>query len=780
MDRQERHFPSFSLTEREMEVLRQLAEGLSNREIADRLVTTTGTVKWYNRQIYNKMGVSTRVEAVRRALELQLLDQDRMLSASDMHAASPFKHNLPAEATHFIGRKRELAAVRRLLQMSRLVTLTGSPGTGKTRLALRLGHELVDWLPDSAYVVFLAPITDPAVVEKTIAEVLGVAFQQEQPLIETLKQALRTRQILLILDNFEHLLPTASLVSELLTAAPGLKVLVTSREALHLYGEQEYTVPPLELPDADHFDLETLTHCESVALFVQRAQAAQSDFTLTMENAQQIAQICQRVEGLPLAIELSAARVKLFTPSALLMRLSKPLDALTGGARDLPLRQRTLRQTIDWSYELLDDNEKRLFRRLAVFVGGWTLEAVEAVGGADLDIPPVDVLSSLVDKSLVYRDIGTDGEPRFHVLEMIREYAAEQLRASGEIDKVRMSHTEYFAAFTRKGSSGLIGPEQTQWRLRLDAELGNCRGAMSWCLASRNSALGLEIADALVFFWYLADHVTEACQWFDQLLKDREAIPVDLRAKALTSAAVATFYRGDHERSIVFCHAGLDLARQTGKRQTAAWGLIFLGANQMRPVMPLENFKSVLALFAEAMDLFRQVDNRWGMARCLTVTGETHRLQGDYVKAGALYQESLVIFRELDNLWGITMSLFNLGYVALFLGDAAQAVAQFREGLALSQTASEKQRIASALAGLAGVVGMMHHPQAAAHLFGAAEALFESIGVKIAPGDRADYERNVAATRVQLDAETFAHLWQQGREMPLEQVITYALELDLR
>ena len=436
--------PYETLSKRAVEILRLLDEGMSDREIAERLVMTINTVKWYNRQIYSILDVGSRTQAIARARELQLLDNDSSTQFAFQTTPLLPKHNLPADVTPFIGRKQAVADIKRLLDSTRLLTLVGPPGTGKTRLALRVGREVIASFREGVYFVSLAPLSDPAMVTSNIAGCVGVNETPGQPLIETLKQVFRQSEMLLILDNFEHLLAAAPQVSDLLAAAPGLKVLATSRQPLHLYGEQEYAVPPLELPDPQRLDQQALAGCESAALFVQQARAARSDFELTAENALDVAQICIRLEGLPLAIELAAARIKRLTPRSLLARLMSRLDTLTGGAHDLPARHKTLRQTIDWSYDLLSDEEKRLFSRLAVFRGGGSLESITAICSPGLSIDALEGVESLLNKSLLFQQEGGAGEPRFLMLETIHEYAWEQLEASGEAETMQRRSAAYF------------------------------------------------------------------------------------------------------------------------------------------------------------------------------------------------------------------------------------------------------------------------------------------------------------------------------------------------
>jgi predicted ATPase len=449
-------------------------------------------------------GVGSRTQAIARARELQLLEAAALSRPAPPEIQDRPKHNLPVETTHFVGRQAEIETVRRLLDATHLLTLVGPPGTGKTRLALQVAGEIADSFRDGAFFVSLASIGDPALVTNTIAGAVGVDEANDQPLIETLKLVLRQSHLLLILDNFEHLLPAATQVSELLAAAPQLKVLATSREPLHLYGEQEYAVPSLALPDLARLDLQALAACESIALFVQQARAVRPDFALTPDNAADVANICVRLEGLPLAIELAAARIKLLPPRTLLARLASRLDTLTGGAQDRPARHQTLLNTIEWSYNLLSEDEKRLFARLAVFRGTFSLDAVETVcgdglpGSAPGSVPGsapgartahlFDGLASLVNKSLIQQQELPGGEPRFVMLETLHEYAWERLRAAGLHEETAARHSAYYLELVLGYEGALHGREPRAVVELIRPDLDNIRQAWQWLAAEAAAA----------------------------------------------------------------------------------------------------------------------------------------------------------------------------------------------------------------------------------------------------------------------------------------------------
>jgi predicted ATPase len=516
-------------------------------------------------------------------------------------------NNLPMQPTLLVGREREVEDVRgRLLAPEvRLLTLTGPGGTGKSRLALQAAADLFEEFEDGVFFVALATLTDPALVASSVAQVLGVRESADQPLLEGIKDYLQDKRLLLVLDNFEQVLEAAPLAGEILSAAPRLKVLATSRIPLGIYGEREYAVPPLAIPDPKRLPtLEILSHYEAVRLFVERAEATKAGFEITSENAPAVAEICARLDGLPLAIELAAARIKLLPPSAILARLSNRLKLLTGGARDLPERQRTLRGTIEWSHTLLEEGEKTLFARMAVFLGGRTLEAVEAVCGAvgDLPMDAFDGVSSLVDKSLLRQEEGPEGEPRFVMLETIHEYAREKLRESGEAEELGRAHARHFLDLAEEAE--LTGPEQAGWLELLEAEHDNLRAVLSRSLEGEDPELGLRLASALRYFWFLRGHWSEGRGWLEEVLAANAGAEASVRAKALGGLAKRAVEQGDHERAKTLLGEALVLSRKLGSMVNFAEGL------------------ETLAEMAAALGDFPRAARLWGAANTLReVTG---------------------------------------------------------------------------------------------------------------------------------------------------------------
>ena len=688
-------------------------------------------------------------------------------------------HTLPSQPTPLIGRASEVRTVCALLGRAdvRLVTLTGPGGTGKTRVAVQVAAELLDRFSDGVFFVNLAPIFDPDLVPTTIAQALGLREAGGGPLLEGLIAYLRDRSLLLVLDNFEQVLAAAPIVAALLATSPALHVLVTSRAALRLSGEHEYPVPPLALPDPKRPpDLEALSQCEAVTLFVQRARAARPDFQVTAENAPAIAELCARLDGLPLAIELAAARVKLLSPQALLARLGRRLSLLTGGARDLPARQQTLRGTLDWSYDLLDPAERALFARLAVFVGGCSLEAAETVCGADgdLSLDVLDDLALLVDKSLLRQVEGPDGEPRFEMLETIREYAAERLETSGDAEEVRRRHAGRFLALAEQAAPELIGPRQGAWLEWLEREHDNLRAALGWALERDEVTVGLRLAAALGHFWEVRGHFGEGQGWLDRALSRWPDAPAPERAGALSAAGNLAYIRSEYDRAAVLLEESLTLRRALGDQPGIAQSLHYLG----RVVHYCQDFERAATLYAESLALRRALNDRYGVAWALNSSAVLARDQGDDERASALFEESLALFRELGHDWGIGLLLNNLARVARDRADWDRAIARCAESLAIFGSLGFRHGVAWVLGNLVVVAHRRDAWESAARLHGAAEAIREALGpgpLSLSPRERRTYEAAVAATRTRIGERAFAEAMAAGRTMPPEQVAQAAL-----
>ncbi len=591
--------------------------------------------------------------------------------------------------------------------------------------------ELSESFAGGVFFVDLAPLRHPSLVLSTIAQTLGIQEAAGQSLLERLKEGLRQKQLLLLLDNFEQVLSAAVQVADLLAACPRLKVLVTSRETLHVRAEHEFAVPPLALPEPSHLpELAALAQSEAVALFLERAKATKPDFQLTPANARAIAEICTRLDGLPLAIELAAARIKFLPPQALLARLDQRLQVLTSGARDMPARHQTLRHTIAWSYDLLDAQEQRLFRRLAVFVGGCTPEAVEAVSttDGDTDANVLEGMASFLDKSLLQQIERDGGEPRFAMLETIREYGLEVLASDGEAQATRQAHAAYYLALAEQAEPELSGPQQITWFERLEREHDNLRTALSWFLVQgadgQNRELALRLSGALSRFWEIRGYVSEGRHWLERALDGSRGVRSAVRAKALIGAGALAPLQDDFGQAEALCGEGLALYRELGDRRGSATALSSLGyATMMR-----SNYAAAHALFEEALALFREVGDTGGSVSPLYLLASVLFYQGEYARAQALLEESLVLSREGGDVRGHALSLVLLGLVLPFQGDLARAHARLEESLAVSRQVGYKRNIGLSILFLGMVAFLQGDVTAARSLLEESLVLFKEVG----------------------------------------------------
>jgi predicted ATPase/class 3 adenylate cyclase len=730
-----------------------------------------------------------------------------------------YRNNLPLQPTPLVGREKEVSEVRNLMrgEETRLLTLTGPGGTGKTRLALQAAADLLDDFSNGAFLVPLATLTQAELLLPTVAETLGVRETGEQPLDETLKAYLHERRLLLLLDNFEQVLGAAPTVTGLLAGAPGLKVLATSRAPLGLYGEQEYAVPPLSVPDVRHLpDLKTLSQYEAVRLFIERAKSGKVDFEVTDENAPAVAEICVRLDGLPLAIELAAARIKMLPPKAMLQRLTSRLKFLTGGARDLPERQRTLRATIEWSFALLDEGEQLLFGRLAVFSGGRTLEAIEAICDAEGDLP-VDAfegVSSLLDKSLLRQEEGPNGEPRFVMLETVHEFAREKLEESAEAEEIKRAHAEYFLTLAEEAYPELRGPDQLEWLERLEAEHDNMRAALSWAMERKEAELVLRLGSTLSWLWSVRGYHSEGRRWLEEALAmDGRGSP-EVRAMALAGAGVLASEQGDLDRAKEACEEGLELlANEASEASEAKLNLLaFLGwvawqreehdkatelfeeglalSREMNDPWWLANSLSNLAtvshsqgdserateLYAESMDLFREQGDKQSLTYCLTNLAMVACSQGDLRRAAQLTEESVALQRELGARGDVALGLCNLGWIALLQDDLGRAADLYRESLSLSWEIGLNPLVQSALEGFACLAGAKGEAERAVRLWGAAQTLHEIKGILRDTDFLDEADVRISAVRSGMGEEVWEEAWRKGRTMTLDEAVSYALE----
>ena len=722
-------------------------------------------------------GVSLRDLGEHRLKDLAHPDHLFQVVAVDLPADFPplkslnvLPNNLPVQLTSFIGREREKAEVRRLLSSTRFLTLTGSGGEGKTRLALQVAAEGLEGFPDGVWLVELAVLSDPSLVPKAVATALGVLEQPGRSLTETLTDSLWGKSILVILDNCEHLVAAcAHLASALLRVCPNLIILATSREALGVTGETTWRVPSLSLPDPERLPpLDQFTEYEAIRLFVDRAVATAPQFAVTNRNALAIAQICHRLDGIPLAIELAAARVKVLAVEQIASRLDDRFRLLTGGSRTALPRQQTLRAAMDWSYRLLTETERWLLQRLSVFAGGWTLDAAEGVctGGNVEATDILELLTSLVDKSLVLAETQR-GEARYRLLDTVRQYARDRLAETGDEADVRTRHRAWYVAFAERADREYRGPRQRIWR-----DHDNLRAALVWGKEDPGGAEAtLRLVGALIWFWWWYGNLTEARGWIEEALIRKGDAPRSVLPEVYWGAAHFAWRFDDYERAKAFAREGLAIARDLGDKWNGAFLEGSLGIVAMRQMVYGDATKHT----EEAVRLAREAGDKWRLSICLNHQGIVARFQGNLGLAGDLHKEALSLIEDSADPAIISYTLRWLGFVALQQGDYQHAVEVFMESLRLSREAGYRVTILMCLLGLADVFSALKQDDRAARLFAAAEALRAAIGHRLAPQDQAEYEGRLASTRSRLGAATFAAAWAEGRAMTLEQAIEYAL-----
>ncbi len=747
----------------------------------------------------------------------QVMHPDLPADFPPLKSLNILPNNLPVQLTSFIGRGHEKAEVRRLLSTTRFITLTGSGGAGKTRLALQVAAEALEEFPDGVWLAELAALTDPSLVPKAVASALGVPEpeQSDQGLTETVTDSLRAKSVLVILDNCEHLVAAcADLTDALLRACPNLRILATSREALGVTGETTWRIPSLSVPDPQRFlPLDRFTEYEAVRLFRDRAVMNQPQFAITRDNAPAIAQVCHRLDGIPLAIELAAARVRVLAVEQIASRLDDRFRLLTGGSRTTLPRQQTLRAAMDWSYDLLSEQERTVLPLLSVFAGGWALEAAEAVCSGDgIEASAIlDLLTQLVDKSLVV--VETKGkEARYGQLETVRQYGLDKLMESEKATIARRKHRGWFLELAYRAEPELRGPRQRMWLERLDTELDNLRAALAGSMMERGAAeAGAQLAGELQWFWYRRGHFTEGRKWLEGTLAAARDASAAGRAKTLGAIGFLASHQGDLGRAGASLHESLTLWRELGDKRGMASALHNLGH-----VAGMQgDYGRAKAHFEESVLLFRELGDKWGIGWSLNCLGhETLNqgddsgaktlleeslaltqdtgdkwhaslplrnlgigagMQGDYQRAISFIEESLVLCREINDKYGMASCQNSLGKLALKLGTYERAMTLFKESLTLRRDIADRRGIPMCLEGLAGVADGQAKPTLAARLLGAAEVIRETIGIPLPPSDRAEYDRRVSAVAAALGQERLAAVWAEGRAMTLEQVIEYAL-----
>jgi predicted ATPase/class 3 adenylate cyclase len=767
---------------------------------------------------FRDLGLHKLRDLSRQEHVYQVLSQDLPTEFPSLESLDYFPNNLPAQMTAFIGRTKEIREVQRSLESTRLLTLTGPGGTGKTRLALQVAAETLEYFDDGVYFIPLEAVSDPNLVGQTVVSTLGVDMDCYQDPLEALKDHLRPQRTLLLMDNFEHLLDAARITGELLSTAPNLKIMATSREPLHVYGEREYLVPVLETPTGDEKqNLESILQSEAISLFVDRIRAVKHDFVVSPEIALDLAAICDQLDGLPLAIELAAARVKMFSIPVLLERLQGSLGLLGSGPRNAPSRHRTLHQAIAWSYDLLDNDEAKLFRRWSIFRGGATLDAAEAVCLDQRDGPIYELVNSLLDKNLLLVASKDGGEPRFTMSSTIRYYAREQLSQSDELDSARRRHLNYFLSLSQEASAHLSSGEYTTHRIQLLTDnLDNLRAALTWSLDNNDAETedcdaGILLAGYIYYFWYQRGLLNEGRRWLGLALEKSQA-HTSGRGNVASGLGLLAWQQGDYEDSSAYLQEAITIFRKLGDRDRLAVSLHWLGHltfDQKSYLLARELFTESLVMhkelgndneqvilnkdvglvayhegdylaarlrFEECLVHYMEQGNIEAAADVHLPLGDLARLAGDLEMANSHYLESQTLFLETEVNLGLASCNHKLGQVALKRREFAKTASLLGKSLAIQREVGNKQGVAECLAAFAALSFEQGELELAVQVFGGTDDFLKALGAPLAPADRIEMEKGIDALRRQLGEEQFNLYWNQGKNLPAEALTEMASE----
>jgi predicted ATPase/class 3 adenylate cyclase len=705
----------------------------------------------------------------------QLVTSDLPVDFPPLRTLNTLPNNLPTQLTSFVGRERAMADIEDQLSRVRLLTLVGAGGAGKTRLALQVAANLLEHYPDGAWLVELAALADPAFVPQVVASALGLRDDIGRPLPAVLADHLERRRLLLLLDNCEHLIAAcASLAETLLLTCPRLRIVATSREALGIAGETTWRVPPLVLPDPHCLPpLDRLLVNEAVRLFGDRAGSALPGFIVTNENASAVTAICQRLDGIPLAIELAAVRVKVLSPEQIVARLDDRFRLLTAGSRTALPRQQTLRALVDWSHDLLTASERILFRRLAVFAGGWSLEAAEGVcAGEGIDAyEMLGLLAQLVDKSLVLTE-QHGSETRYRLLETLRQYAAEKLRAAGEEERLPRRHCAWFAALVERETAQLRGPGQVNAFAQLELEYENLRAALDWCETEPGScAVAAQIADDLGWFWELRGHVREGRERLDRLLALVSG-RTEARARALSAAGLLAHHVGEYAHAAALLDESIEIWRELGDQRGTAIALARFGQLEQS----CGNYDRAWTLLEESRALFREVGAESGIDAPVAVfLAQVAKNRGDHERAISLFEDCLRAALGQGDTHAAASALRSLGELTQMRGDYERAAARLAESLRLLRELDDRSCAGTTLDSLAVLSAAHGDPKRAARLFAAAQASREAQSLTLPPPEQERLNQAAAAARMELDRGAFDAAWAEGRAMTLDQAVAYAL-----